>query len=147
MLSFKKFMHKTEEEKDIQQTLEKLPKLHQNLVKDFKYKLHAGNTLNGDSEHVGYMDPAKKEIAAAAPYRYSREMTILHEIAHVVWDHLMSNELRDKWATIVKRTKNKQNQSAQELFCMAYAATYSHNPPSIHDHPEWNKFILEELPK
>ncbi len=142
MFTFKKFMDKSEEEKDLEQTLGKLPQKHQKLVQGFKYKFHAGNTLNGDDEHVGYMDPHRKEIAAAGSWRYPREWVFLHEVAHQVWDHLVTPEKREEWATIVKNTKHKQNQSAPELFCMAYACVYSSHKLEIHNHPEWEKFIL-----
>ena len=136
-------MDKSEEEKDIERTLNKIPQLHRSLIDDYVFKFHGGNTLNGDDEHVGYVDPSRKEIAVAAPYNYSREMTFLHEVGHRVWDTLVTPEQKAKWKKIINNTKNKQNQSAEELFCMAYAATYSKNPPTIHDHDEWKNFIRE----
>lgn len=145
MLSFKKFLNESEEEKDVHKTLEKLPQSHRGLVKGFDVQFHGGNTLNGDDEHVGYMDAQQRKIAVAAPYNYSREFTFLHEIAHTLWERL-GNDIKERWAEIVKRTKHKQNQSPEELFCMAYANYYAKNKVTIHDHGEWNEFI-GNLPK
>ena len=69
----------------------------------------------------------------------------MHEIGHKVYEKI-SDQLKHRWAMIVAHTKNKQNQSPEELFCMAYAHHYAKNKIVIHDHPEWHKFI-EELPK
>jgi hypothetical protein len=149
MKSFSKFLEqkaKTEEEKNIQATLKKIPDSHGKLVKDFHVRFEGGNTLHGDDQHVGYVDEEDKEICLASPWNYGREFTFLHEIAHKVYEKLMSNDLKKKWAEIVKKTKNKQKQSPEELFCMAYANHFIKNKIIIHDHPEWHKFI-EELPK
>jgi hypothetical protein len=134
-MHFKQFIEMSEEEENIHQTLSKLPKLHQSLVKDFKIKFLSNNTLK-DRKHVGYVDTKKKEIAVAAPWNYGREFTILHEIAHRVWEKLNSN-YKQEWKKIVTPTKD----NVEELFCMAYAATYSNYPPAIYDKQEWKKFI------
>ena len=149
MKSFSQFLEqkaKTEEEKNIQATLKKIPDSHGKLIKDFHVNFEGGNTLHGDDQHVGYVDEEDKEICLASPWNYGREFTFLHEIAHKVYERLVSNDLKKKWAGIVKKTKNKQEQSPEELFCMAYANHYIKNKIVIHDHPEWHKFI-EELPK
>lgn len=144
-MNFREFVANMEEEKgDIANTLSKLPPSHAALVKGYKWKFHPGNTLNGDKEHIGYIDDGQKEIAVASPYNYGREFTILHEIAHKVWEQLPP-ELHQQWDVICRNTKNKQNQNSEELFCMAYASRYAKNKISIHDHPEWHKFI-EGLP-
>jgi hypothetical protein len=70
----------------------------------------------------------------------------LHEIAHRVWEHILTPEMKKEWEGIVKQTDKKQNQGAEELFCMAYANQYCKNKVVIHDHPEWEKFI-KGLPK
>lgn len=142
----KKLMSDSEEVSDIRKLLNKLPNAHANLVKGFKWKFQPGNTLHGDKQHVGYMDDLNKEIAVAAPWNYGREFTILHEIAHRVWENLVSPEMKSNWNKIVKNTDDKQDQSAEELFCMAYANYYTKNKVVVHDHPEWREFI-EELPK
>jgi hypothetical protein len=144
MTSFREFLfeqEQTEEEKDIQRTISKLPPSHRRLIKGYTFKFHSGNTLDGDDEHIGYMDAKPKVIAVASPWNYGREFTILHEIGHRVWDHLVNDDQKKLWIKIVKNTKNKQKQSADELFCMAYANHYAKNKIVIHDHPEWNQFI------
>lgn len=151
-LSFREFVNQTEtdeEERDIQKTLSKLPHQQAALVNGFKWKFHAGNTLDGDDQHVGYMDDGEKEIAVAAPWRYSREFTTLHEVGHKVWERLPEN-LRQHWAQLAEKVKRQpgfsfgkeaMNQQPEELFCMAYAAAYSEHPPVTFYHPEWVKFI------
>jgi hypothetical protein len=146
MMSFKQYFQQDdmEEEKgDIKKTLAKLPESHAALVKGFQWKFHAGNTLNGDDQHVGYVDTHSKEVAVAAPYNYGREFTILHEIAHRVWERFVAPDPRlvHEWKQIVARTKNKQKQGPEELFCHAYANYYVKNKIVIHDHPEWRQFI------
>lgn len=143
-MNFRQFLE-SEEEKDLSRTMNKIPKSHAGLVDGYKFKFQGGNTLKGDDDHIGYMDKEPEEIAVAAPWNYGREFTILHEIGHLVYDRL-GEDLKHRWATIVNGTKNKQNQGAEELFCMAYANYYAKNKIVIHDHPEWNKFI-EALPK
>lgn len=148
-MSFKEFVaqNNMEEEKgDIERTLSKIPPSHAELVKGYHWKFHAGNTLNGDNQHVGYIDDLEREIAVAAPYNYGREFTILHEIAHKVWERYLSPEYKRQWLNIVAQTREKQNQEPEELFCMAYANRYAKNKIVVHDHPEWHQFI-ESLPK
>ena len=142
-MSFRRFfeMEESEEKTDIRRTLSKIPKSHAQLVGGFNWKFSAGNTLKGDDQHIGYIDTRTKEIAVAAPWNYGREFTVLHEIAHQVWDNLMQPEQKAMWEKIVANTDNKQNQSPEELFCMAYANFYAKNKITIHDHPTWNNFI------
>lgn len=145
MMNFKQFMQDNmdEEKGDIQKTLSKLPPSHASLVRGYKWKFHAGNTLNGDDKHVGYIDDREKEIAISGPWNYGREFTILHEVAHKVWEKYIAPnpQLVRQWEQIVARTKNKQNQEPEELFCHAYANFYVKNKIVIHDHPEWREFI------
>lgn len=149
MLNFKNFMEKfekSEEEGDIEQTLNKVPKSHRDLLHGFNIKFHKGNTLDGDDEHIGYMDDQEREIAVASPWRYPREWTFLHELAHLVWGKFVTPDSKNEWQTIVKNTKNKQNQNAEELFAMSYANYYAHHKIEIHNHPEWDNFI-KKLPR
>lgn len=138
-------MEKTEEDKNVLHTLSKLPPSHANLVKGYTFKFTGGNTLDGDDDHVGYIQEDPKVIVIAAPWNYGREFTLLHEIAHRVYDRL-PDSLKKQWALIVKNTPNRQDQSAEELFCMAYGCHYAKNKITIHDHPAWHRFI-EDLPK
>lgn len=138
-MRFSLFVEQGENE-DLTATLRKLPQSHRDLVKGFRFKMISGNTLKGDGDHIGYMDKGPKEIVVAAPWNYGREFAILHEIGHLVWDRL-PNELKKHWTHIISKTKNKQDQEASELFCMAYSNFFAKNKIVIHDHPEWNDFI------
>lgn len=152
-MTFKEFMQNTsqsdgmdEEKRDIEKTLNKLPPSHHALVKGYRWKFHAGNTLNGDDQHVGYIDDADREIAVAGPWNYGREFTILHEVGHKVWEHFVSPEMKQHWHKIVAATKNRQDQEPEELFCMAYANHYAKNKIVIHSHHTWDDFI-KRLPQ
>jgi len=149
-------MKKSEEQSDIEKTLSKIPKSHRGLLRGYDFKLHSGNTLNGDDDHIGYMDAEEEEIAVAAPWNYGREFATLHEIAHVVWEHL-GKDIKREWQKLVNKTKKKHNQkphvqsdsldqSAEEIFCMCYANYYTKHKLATYSHPEWLKFI-ENLPK
>lgn len=143
-MNFKKFLEQNEKEenKNVQEALEKLPKVYRKLVKGFKFKFLDGSTLNGDTEHVGYMTHKPKVIAVAGPWHYGREFTFFHEIGHLVWEKLMDEEKRDEWKKILKHTKGKrQHQGLEEMFCMMFANEYAKNKVVIHDHPEWHNFM------
>lgn len=163
-LRFKEFMQQNmtsdgmgEEKKDIQNTLSKIPEPHRNLIKGYRWKFHAGNTLNGDDEHVGYVDDNDKEIAVAAPWGYGREFCALHEIAHKVLDNLPPN-IKHQWLTLFNKTKNQQmhhaddenkaalDQSPDEIFCMCYATFYSKHKNMTYVNPQWMQFI-KNLPQ
>jgi hypothetical protein len=141
-MEFKQFIES--QESDIEATLAKIPKKHKTLVKGYKFKFQDGNTLKGDGGHVGVTDEDKKTITICAPWRYAREMTLCHEIAHQVWVTL-SREQKEKWTDIVKNTKMKKQdrQNAEELFCHGYAATYVRHPPVTYYHKKWINFIVE----
>ena len=143
-MEFRSFVEAQEAMKDVKKTLIKLPKSHAALVKGYKYVFKGDNTLDGD--HIGELDTGKKKITVAAPWNYGRQYAILHEIGHAVWEHLVDDDKKKEWQRIVKSTKNKQNQNAEELFCMAYADFYAKNKVVIHNHPEWEKFV-RNLPK
>ena len=139
-MSFKIFLEKKEEEKDIENLLNKLPKKHKDLLKNFNFKYTPGNTLDNDKDHIGVI--LKNKITVAAPWNYSRKFTTLHEIAHLIWEEIVTKEQKKEWSEIVKKTKGKQNQNNEELFCMAYGCYYSNKHcPRIHDHETWNEFI------
>jgi|TARA_Y100000034_G_C6771931_1_gene344397 Zn-dependent peptidase ImmA (M78 family) len=145
-MNFKVFFTESEKKKnleDVNKTLKKLPKKYRNLFKGFKFKFEADNTLNGDDKHVGLIDTEKKTITIAAPWNYGREFTLLHEIGHLVWAHLLEDDLKKKWNNIAKNTKNKMNDGLEELFCMAFANSFVKNKIGIHTHPKWENFIKE----
>ena len=150
-MNFRAFIERTqqaEENKDIQKMLAKLPPSHAALVKGFKWQFHGGNTLDGDSQHVGYMDDQEKEIAVAAPWHYGREFTFLHEIAHRVYEKLPA-QLKQQWAVISQQLTPEQrkekavNQSPEELFCHSYACFYSKHQLTTYNNPLWMKFIQQ----
>lgn len=143
-MNFRDFLEATEEEDNIQQMLKKIPAKHAALMKGFKFKYQAGNTLNGDDDHVGLIKG--RTITVAAPWNYSREFTTLHEIAHMVYEKLLSNELKKEWSRVVKKHEGRQeDQPDEELFCHAYAATYVKHPPTTHYHPAWTAFIKNKV--
>ena len=144
MESFKQFISEVSYEEggtDIEKTLSKLPKKHKDLLRGFKIKFEKGSTLDNGNKYVGEMDPENKTISIAAPYNYSREWTMLHEIGHIVYDKFMDENLRDKWQKLVIKTKDKAKQSAEELFCHAYASYFAKNKVVVHTHPEWIEFL------
>jgi hypothetical protein len=139
-MDFRQFFENYEE--DIKQTLSKLPKGHQDLIKGYKFKFQPGNTLKGDNGHIGVTDEEKKTITICAPWFYPREFTLCHELAHKVWATL-SEKQKKKWADIIKKTKmeKKDRQNDEELFCHAYGATYVKHPPTTFAHETWINFI------
>lgn len=131
----------TEEEKNIRTTLAKVPKAHSDLIQGFKYRWQSGNTLKGDDGHIGIINPNTKTITIAAPWNYGREYTLLHELGHKVWEMFVPRKMKKLWIQIVKQTKHKMQQNAEELFCMAYANHFAKNKITIHTHQEWDAFI------
>lgn len=154
-MRFKQFIESDsgmgEEKEDVIKTLQKLPISHRTNVKGFSWKFQGGNTLSGDDNHVGYMDSQSKEIAVAAPWNFAREFTILHEIAHTVWEKL-PNQLKQQWVILVRnnlenqmrqnpQAKDSLNQEPEEIFCHCYATFYSKHKISTYNNPEWMSFI------
>ena len=151
MTGFRLFVEAAGVNGEVRDTLAKLPKAHRALTKGYKFKFEDGCTLKGEKDAIGMIhlnDDKKKEIHVAAPWRYGREFAMLHEIGHLVYERYMGDnkELKAKWQKIVNKTKNKLHQPAEEIFCHAYANTYSKNKIEIHNHPEWEKFI-KSLPQ
>lgn len=143
MLEGFKIFLESEVENNVKKMISKLPKGHQKLLKGYKFTYTPNNTLKGDDEHIGYI--YKDKIVVAAPWNYGREFTTLHEIGHLVYEYKMTSKLKKEWEEIVKKTKNKQKQNPEELFCMAYACFYAKHKIKVHDHPEWHDFI-KKLP-
>lgn len=139
---FKQFLLEAEsQQKDIEKTLARLPKEHKKLLHGYKFKFQGNNNLKNDEDHIGYVDEEKKVIMVAAPWRYPREFTLLHEVGHLVWKYLVTPDMKKEWSKILKNTKNRQHQNDEEMWCQGYANTYSKNKIEIHNHPEWEKFI------
>lgn len=141
MKSFKNFVREDEE---VQKTLARLPKNIQTMLNGFEFRFYASNTLPGDDGHVGMVvSEPKRIIHISAPWRYGRQFTLLHEIAHIVYAKYIKDTPSEKeWAKISLNTKGrKKDENAEELFCHGFASMYSDYPVPIHDHPEWRKFI------
>jgi mRNA-degrading endonuclease RelE of RelBE toxin-antitoxin system len=143
MDSFKKFCE-TKAHDEAEKSLEKLPKGHRDLVKNYKFKFDSGVNLKGYPDSIGLIhlgNPDKKLIQVAAPWNYGREFAMLHEIGHRVYEQIMTKELKKKWSEIAKKNDKRVKQDDEELFCHAYANTYANNKITKHDCPEWEKFI------
>ncbi len=139
--TFRQFFESSEEEDNLKATLAQLPTSHRDLIKDCSLKLHNGNTLDKDDQHIGYMDAKKKEIAVAAPWHYGREFTFLHEIGHRVYDTL-PKEFKDKWEHLVKKTDHKfKEHNIEELFCMIYAQAYAKHKLKEFEIPVLVKYV------
>lgn len=154
--SFRTFIE-SEEKDNVKEILSKLPKKHQDLLKGFKFKFTAGNTLPGDDGHVGMIHGMK--ITVAAPWRYGREFVFLHEASHLIFEKLMTTELKKEWSDLLKKTKKIQsktlsknakeslNQNDEEIFAMSFATTYATHPPITYKNKEWQDFILKKVPQ
>jgi hypothetical protein len=128
--------------KDVEETLRKLPASHQKLVRGYKYVFQNGMTMKGDKKHVGLIDDGKRNITLAAPWSYTREFVLLHEIANLVWNKLLNLKQQDRWKEIAKSTKHKSESNPEELFCHAYAFHFSEDRAgNFHDHSHWSLFI------
>lgn len=143
-MRFRQFLENQEE--DLKESLKKLPKRHRALIKGYSINFQGSNGLKGDSKHVGVIDEKKKSITISAPWRYGREFTLFHEIAHMVWERLVDRPTQKRWHEIVKQTKGKKNENVEEMFCMAYANNYVKHKVVSYHYPEWEAFI-KNLPK
>lgn len=130
---------KTEEQKNLDATLQKIPKKHAKLLDGFKVDFTPNNTVKGDNDHIAWI--YKDRISVAAPWNYGREFTFLHEIAHLIWEKLITENQKKEWSKIVKKNKHRLKQNDEELFCMAYANTYAKHKIKAHSNPYWEKFI------
>lgn len=155
-MNFKLFIE-SEEQKNVDKMISSLPKGHQKLLDGYKFTFTAGNTLDGDNDHIGYI--YKNKIVVAAPWNYSRGFTTLHEIAHLVWEYIVDKKLRKEWANLIKQTKEKHiekfksesqkqalRQNNEEMFAMSYAATYCTHAPIIWVNKDWINFIKNKIP-
>lgn len=141
MKGFKQFVT---EDDEVATTLGKLPPHHRLLVKGYKFLFEPHNTLKGDDGHVGMIvNQPKKVIRIAAPWNYGREFTVIHEIAHLVYEvYVRGTNVEKEWAKLALSTKDrKKDESAEELFCHCYASMFVKYPPQIHHHPEWVDFM------
>jgi len=130
---------KSEEEKNLQKTIAKLPDKYQKLLKKFNIKLTCKNTLNNDREHIGFIN--KLDIEVAAPWNYGREFTFLHEVAHLVWEKLITKQQKRKWKELAPLYKNKPKMNEEELFCMFFASAYANHHIETYSQPKLVNFI------
>ena len=130
---------------DVRKTLSSLPVKHRRLVGGYNYVFQGNNTLKNDEKHVGLVDPKSKKITLAAPWSYSREFCLLHEIGHLVWAKYIDEKLAEEWADIVKTTKQKMKDNDEEIFCMAYATHFAADKVAVHCHSQWDAFIRRIL--
>lgn len=143
MKGFKLFLEASEEEKNLKATLKKLPKNHAALIKGYRFKFVSGNTLDGDDEHVGLIDPERKLIILAGPWFHAREFTFIHELAHKVWEFILTPEMKKSWSKLLKSTKTDKmpKQNDEENFCHAYANYHSKHRNANFSNAQWDKFI------
>lgn len=113
--SFKLFL-KNDENNKLKNLLEKLPANHRNILKNIRIEFQNGHTIKGSKKFVGSADD--KEFKIAAPWFYAREFVVLHEIGHLVWDKILTNQQKTEWKTICKN-------NSEECFCHAYANFYA----------------------
>jgi hypothetical protein len=140
MNGFKLFVEaQTEEEKNVQALIKKLPKGHQKLLKGYKFKYQGGNTLKGDDGHIGVI--FKDKITVAAPWNYGREFTTLHEIAHLVFEYLCTKKWKDEWNKIANKNPKQNQDNNEENFAMAYACHFAKHKIKVHDHPTWEDYM------
>lgn len=133
---------------ETKEVINRLPKTFQNLLKGYKFKFYRNCTLFGSKDNIGMVhlnNEKKKEIHVAAPWNYSRSFALLHEIAHIIFEKyvLDNKELKNNWQKIVDNTKNKLNQSAEELWCHNFANYFSTHKVVFHTHPQWEKYMKE----
>lgn len=143
-MRFKQYLS-DEEKKDVRKTLEKIPKSHSDLVKDYEISFQSKNSLRGDDKHIGFIDEKNRKIVVSAPWNYGREYTLLHEIGHAVWKYLVSDDRKGEWkktvAKVRSRNKKELDQNDEEIFCMSYAQHYAKNKLCKYDHEELDEFI------
>ena len=135
-----------EEKKDIKSTLEKIPKIHSDLVKDYDISFQPSNTLKGDKGHIGFIDEENKKIIVSSPWNYGREYTLLHEIGHAVWKYVLDGEKKKSWREILNSERKKDNdnelsQNDEEMFCMLYAQNYANNKLVKHENKKLLDFV------
>ena len=129
--SFKVFL-KDNEDKRLKILLDKIPASHKSILKDVSIEFQNSHTLKGSKKYVGMVDD--KEFKIAAPWHYGREFVILHEIAHLVYEYLLTDEEKKKWKSISPK-------DSVESFCHAYANFYSKHKIKSLDKKEHKDFI------
>ncbi len=139
-MNFLAFLNESEEEeKNVRETIAKLPKSHQKLLRGFKVKFVPGNTLKGDNKHIGVIDG--NQITVAAPWRYGREWVFLHEVSHLIFEKLVTKEQKKEWSKVAKMNPRQNQDNDEENFAMAYANHFAKHKILTHNHPAWEAFM------
>lgn len=133
--SFKVFL-KNDEDNRLKDLLKKIPSGHRDLLKKVSIEFQNGHTLKGSKKFVGSAEDGKFKIAS--PWFYSREFVVLHEIGHLVWENILSNEEKKAWNKICKK-------QSEECFCHAYANFYSKHKIDSLQKPLQTNFISKLL--
>lgn len=146
MQNFRAFLEASDSGADFQKSLSRLPKSYRKLVDGWEFKSDPESDLSKYPGKIGLLDPQKRCITIANPWSYPGEFAFLHEIGHLVWEKFVDKSLRREWKGIVKSTKQKVRQNAEELFCSAFANYYCKQRMEIHSHAAWDAFI-SRLPR
>lgn len=134
------------EDKAVKETIARLPAPHRALVKGYDIRFEPGNTLKDDPGHVGrvYIGGKDKTITISSPWNYGREFTLLHEVAHFVYNKfVIKTKWEAAWYKIYKAESGPKKEGAEEAFCHSYAAFYCKSPPEKFCIKSWRKFMEE----
>lgn len=132
------------EDKAVKETVSRLPERHRALLKGYDIRFEPGNTLKSDPGHVGrvYIGGKDKTITISSPWNYGREFTLLHEIAHFIYNELViKTKIEDAWRKIYKAEPGPKKEGAEEAFCHAYANFFAKTKVSKFDLKPWMKFM------
>ena len=140
-MDFRSFINEANQNTaDVHKLLGTLPKKHADLIRGYTFTFEPDNALKGDHEHVGVIDDKKRTVRIAGSWNYGRSFVVLHELAHLIWKTL-NKDKRHQWNKLAKG--HHLDDSIEEVFCHAYAATYCGNPPAKFDFKEWKNFIKQ----
>ena len=151
MEGFRQF-YESKVDNEVEESLKKLPAGHRALIKDYKFKFENGVNLKGYPDSIGVIhlgNTNKKLIKVAAPWRHSREFAMLHEVAHRIYEKIMTKKLRKEWSKLLKTVKLHKDaakeKNEEELFCHHYSQYYCVNKVIRYDHDKLDDFI-KKLP-
>ncbi len=141
-----KFESYIREDKAVRETINKFPERYRSFLDDYDIRFEPGNTLRDDPGHVGrvFIGGNNNTITIASPWNYGREFTLLHEIAHLIYDRFVKNtEWERKWKKVYKLEPGPKREGAEESFCHALAQYYVTTKVSKFDLKPWKKFMDE----
>lgn len=145
-MEFRQYItEESEVDKDVKNTLKKIPPGHAALVRGYRFVFQPTSCLKGDDKHIGLIDEKNKTITIAAPWNYGREYTLLHEVGHAVWKYILDDSKKAEWKKLLrpikKSNKKDLNQDDEEIFCMAYAQVYAKNGLEKYEHEKLLAFV------